>query len=106
MPNQVERTAPSRIAALEAERGRLTKLIARLRLETPDQPAIGVERVLSTDAADLLSRIEQALARVTDGTYGTCTRCHQPVLEERLTAIPYAEFCMPCVAKNDGFLRR
>ena len=32
----------------------------------------------------------------------TCTRCQRPMLKERLTAIPYAEFCMPCVASNDG----
>ena len=106
MLNQAQRTTPSRIAALEAERDRLTQLVTRLESETRDEPIVGFERVLSKDAVELLRRIEQTLQRVGDGTYGTCTRCQQPVLEERLTAIPYAEFCMPCVATNDGFRRK
>ena len=45
---------------------------------------------------DTLSDVEQALARMDAGTYGTCERCGQPIAEERLEALPAARLCMSC----------
>ena len=45
---------------------------------------------------DTLSDVEQALARMDAGTYGTCERCGQPIDEERLEALPAARLCMTC----------
>jgi DnaK suppressor protein len=45
---------------------------------------------------DTLRDVEQALARMDAGTYGTCERCGQPIDEERLEAIPAVRLCMSC----------
>jgi len=42
---------------------------------------------------ETLKEIDQALARMEDGTYGLCSVCGQPIPEERLEALPQAMTC-------------
>jgi len=43
-----------------------------------------------------LQRIDRALARLDDGTYGTCESCGQPIPEKRLAAMPDSVTCVEC----------
>jgi DnaK suppressor protein len=43
-----------------------------------------------------LAEIEAAIARLDDGTYGTCVRCGRPIAPERLDALPWAAHCIDC----------
>ena len=43
-----------------------------------------------------LVRIDEALERTGEGTYGTCMSCGQPMAEKRLTAVPWAPHCVDC----------
>ena len=43
-----------------------------------------------------LRDVKAALERVADGTYGTCTRCGEPISAERLQAVPSAACCRSC----------
>jgi RNA polymerase-binding protein DksA len=43
-----------------------------------------------------IRRIDTALKRIKDGTYGTCTSCGEGISEDRLKAIPYAVKCRNC----------
>ncbi len=43
-----------------------------------------------------LEEVDAALARVSDGSYGTCTSCGQPIPAERLEARPTAATCIDC----------
>jgi DnaK suppressor protein len=43
-----------------------------------------------------LWEVEQALARVRDGTYGYCTGCGVGIPLERLRALPATAFCVAC----------
>ncbi|MDR3031761.1 MAG: TraR/DksA C4-type zinc finger protein [Kitasatospora sp.] len=45
---------------------------------------------------DVLKEIDEALARVQDGTYGTCLGCSRPVPAERLEILPYTRYCVSC----------
>jgi RNA polymerase-binding protein DksA len=45
-------------------------------------------------AEDSLRMVEAALERVSEGTYGTCARCGEPIPDERLEARPEAEYCV------------
>ena len=50
-----------------------------------------------------LAAVDAALARLDDGTYGTCVRCGRPIAPERLDALPWAAHCIDCqriVAKH------
>jgi len=64
------------------------------------------ERDLALSAQALLAveEIDAALARIADGTYGSCDRCHQPIPKARLKALPYARLCVAC--KSGGLARR
>ena len=43
-----------------------------------------------------LVRIDEALLRIDEGTYGLCLSCGQPVTEKRLSAVPWARHCVDC----------
>lgn len=51
--------------------------------------------LVSRDLAEL-ANVEQALARIADGTYGECPDCGNPIPYERLAAYPAAQRCVAC----------
>ena len=55
-----------------------------------------IEQSLGDNAEHLLASIDQALARLDEGTYGSCVRCGKPVGDDRLAALPYAAKCIEC----------
>jgi DnaK suppressor protein len=50
---------------------------------------------------DLLLAITAALDRVDAGTYGRCANCGKEIPEERLQAVPYAQFCVNCQKQRE-----
>jgi DnaK suppressor protein len=54
------------------------------------------ERDLSLvdNAKDLIDKVEHALARIRDGSYGRCEACGEAIEAERLDALPYATHCL------------
>lgn len=46
--------------------------------------------------AEHLADVDAAIARLDDGTYGTCIRCGRPIAPERLDALPWAARCIDC----------
>lgn len=50
---------------------------------------------------DLLRRIDEALGRISSGTYGLCQNCSQPVHKKRLAALPWARHCIDCQELQD-----
>lgn len=49
---------------------------------------------LENNVRDLLKKIEKALSRMDEGTYGICERCGKPIEKARLKALPYADLCI------------
>ena len=54
------------------------------------------ERDLSlvNNLRDMMERIDKALAKMDEGTYGFCDRCGKPIEKLRLKALPYANLCI------------
>ena len=52
-------------------------------------------RLHQTDGR-LLRAIEEALARIRQGTYGVCEACKQPISRARLKAVPWTRHCRDC----------
>lgn len=48
-----------------------------------------------------LTQITEALERMTDGSYGTCTNCGKTIAPGRLKIIPYAKLCIHCQQEQD-----
>ena len=53
---------------------------------------------LASHQSELIEEIDEALARIEDGTYGQCVRCGKPLDEERLKAMPTAKYDAECQA--------
>lgn len=51
---------------------------------------------LSDGERNLLMSIEEALSRIDEGTFGTCTNCGKTIGEKRLSAVPWTSFCIDC----------
>jgi RNA polymerase-binding transcription factor DksA len=49
---------------------------------------------IENNVRDLLAKIERALARIDDGSYGTCERCGKPIEKARIKALPYVDLCI------------
>jgi RNA polymerase-binding transcription factor DksA len=49
---------------------------------------------LENNLRDILGKIERALARLDDGTFGVCERCAKPIEKARVKALPYVELCI------------
>jgi len=53
-----------------------------------------IDDTLEENAEQILHEIDAALARIEDGTYGTCRVCGDEIPPERLEAVPYATLCV------------
>ena len=51
---------------------------------------------LASNDRQLLHKVEDALKRMEDGSYGKCGECGDSINLPRLKAIPYVETCLKC----------
>jgi len=49
-----------------------------------------------------LDQVQSAIRRVTDGTYGECNICEEPISPKRLAALPYAVNCVQCAQNAEN----
>ena len=95
-------------AALSAERARLQAELGE-PIEGPGQMTYGSQAAAATHVfeqqRDLALRdqeraqlllVEDALARLGRGTFGTCRSCGRPIALGRLEAIPWVATCIDC----------
>ena len=52
-------------------------------------------------AEQLVGKIDAALARIDDGSFGICLSCHTPVEANRLLQDPTVEVCLDCMSQED-----
>lgn len=60
------------------------------------------ELALDDNVDGLLARIEDALRKIDEGTYGICDRCGRDISVQRLEVLPYATLCVDCQDKTEG----
>ena len=51
---------------------------------------------------NLATKVEQALARIENGTYGICESCHSEIPVVRLEAKPSVSLCLSCQEKHEN----
>ena len=71
--------------------------------ETPDPVDLAVRNysknvmlAVSENESRQLALIDEAIQRVEDKEYGECQNCGKEVNPKRLTAIPWARYCIDC----------
>jgi DnaK suppressor protein len=55
-----------------------------------------IEFALIQMKAETLNKIDEALRRLEDNTYGNCFECGEEISEKRLRALPFAVRCKDC----------
>jgi RNA polymerase-binding transcription factor DksA len=82
-------------AEFERHADTLATLTANSRGRTTDRDrAVAALRMFS--AREALERVEDALARIDDGSYAICQSCGRPIALDRLEATPQAQLCAAC----------
>ena len=61
-----------------------------------------LDYTLEENSEHVLAEIDDALQRIEDGTYGTCTNCGKEIPAERLEARPWATLCIECQRHREG----
>jgi DnaK suppressor protein len=100
-------------AALLAERAHLAAELGEA-IQAPGQMTYGSQAAAATQvfeqqrdlalrdrATQQLELVDAALARLDDGTFGTCVRCGKPIAPARIEALPWAAHCIECQAIVD-----
>jgi RNA polymerase-binding protein DksA len=49
---------------------------------------------ISNNIKDLLDKIERALGKIENGSFGICERCGKSIEKARIKALPYAPLCI------------
>ena len=99
--------------------GKRSELLERVRAARSNEtqggdkgaPDLG-DRALSTVLREMayhlsggeqktLRQIDGALARVEDGSYGSCSNCGKAIQKARLDAVPWAIHCIGCQELKD-----
>jgi DnaK suppressor protein len=65
-----------------------------------------IEFALIQMKSETLHRIEEALARLAEGTFGNCFECGDEISERRLRALPFAVRCKDCEEARELAERR
>ena len=81
---EIQRTLERSEQARDAEDDSFSNLVVDLNLAEIDRDA------------DELRRIDTALARINEGSYGVCESCGQDIPQARLQAEPTALRCVQC----------
>src|SRR6185503_14593721 len=113
---QMTRDRYAELTAILEERRReimdqVQEKIRDVRTESPNNPATGVLDAAESSEADIqdeiefaliqmkaetLHKIEEALRRLEEGTFGYCFECGDEISERRLRALPFAVRCKDC----------
>jgi DnaK suppressor protein len=125
MPLSPDQIAKSREVLLE-KRAALVNQVAQLQKEAVDSteatensktPISSAENASDTFDQDfafmsmeseeeLLRKVDRALLRIREKSYGTCEECEKPINGERLEALPWATMCVKCQELEERGLRR
>jgi RNA polymerase-binding protein DksA len=57
---------------------------------------------LAANEREVLYKVDLALKKIEDKTYGICSECDKFIPEARLKAIPYVETCLKCQKKIES----
>ena len=103
-------------AMLEERRREIVDKLRSIRETMPDQRldvqdaeeqavtdfAKDMEFALVQMKADTLARIDEALRRLEDGSYGECAECGTDIAAARLKALPFAVLCRNCQEREEN----
>lgn len=82
MPVELDQTRVGRISRMDAMQAQAMSIEAKRRRELE------------------LNKVNSALQRIEEGSYGECIRCHEPIAEGRLEFDPSTLLCINCAEES------
>jgi DnaK suppressor protein len=64
-----------------------------------------VDLALMQMKSETLKKIDEAISRLEDGTYGRCQECNAEIAAARLRALPFAALCRDCQEEAESRVR-
>jgi DnaK suppressor protein len=75
-----------------------------------DQASFETERSFELRIKDrerkLIGKVQEALKKIGDGSYGVCVSCSEPIGVKRLQARPVTDLCINCKSEMEAEERR
>jgi DnaK suppressor protein len=81
---------------LERAEGALSPDFSEQAVEQQNDPTL---EAIARAALEEITQIDEALERVSQGEYGICKYCGQPIAPRRLAAIPQSTTCAKCPSR-------
>ena len=93
---------------IEKELEEIKAQIAKLERSLEEKPDYGLgegdpsivrwemNQALLEQSRGRAAALEQALSRISAGTYGTCEKCGEPIHPDRLAVLPGVKICIRC----------
>ena len=101
----------SQLKVLQADASSIHNVGATSALpDVNDQASFESERSFELRIKDrerkLIGKVQEALRKVGDGSYGVCESCGEPISVKRLLARPVTSFCINCKSEMEAEERR
>jgi DnaK suppressor protein len=98
-----------KLSELQEQSERPSSELGELTTESPDfadqasmESDLDLTLHIREREAKLISKIEEALTRIEEGTFGTCEECGEDISEKRLKARPVTTLCINCKRQQEN----
>lgn len=81
------------------ERGALLGFGKRIGDGTTEAIARITEAGVGTSLEVMLIKVDRALTKIGEGSYGDCDSCGKPIAPRRLEAVPESVLCIDCASR-------
>ncbi|MDB5036510.1 MAG: zinc finger transcriptional regulator, TraR/DksA family [Bacteriovoracaceae bacterium] len=108
--NDYKKVLQTRLGELLDEADRAVKNISETNADTSSDPTDQAVQELDRNRLlrfkdrerKLIRKIEKALVRIEDGSYGGCESCGAPISDARLKARPMTTLCIDCATEMES----
>lgn len=97
---RLRQTLEALLTALEQPLGKRDQIAIEASADALDQVQGAASREMAVRQLESdsgrLRDVRQAIRRIEQGTYGVCLRCDSSISLKRLSAVPWAAYCLDC----------
>src|SRR5215475_11540480 len=98
---EIAKALKARLSELRTHLAKVDRSLHKLLPADSEDQAIELENqealeVIKKTETKEIHQIEAALKRISEGKYGTCAKCGEPIDPRRLKALPTAATCISC----------
>ena len=103
--NLLKATLETKLESILLGSDKRKDIIIQQSADALDQTRFATERDLAVSLLNretaMSRRVQLALRRMEEGTYGICLTCEEAITVNRLNALPWTESCLGCQQNSD-----